>query len=583
MSRRKSGRLVSHYDAGTAKRESRFGVLYKWIALSNTTIGVLIATIDSSILIIALPRIFDGMGVNPLIPGNVELLIWLLLGYTIASSATVLTIGRLSDMFGRVKLYNLGFLIFAICSILLCVSSYLVHGTTGILSLIIIRIFQGLGGGFLFANSTAILTDAFPHNERGKAMGINQVAGVSGSIIGLLIGGILVTIDWHLVFLVSVPISVIGTIWAYVALREIASIKEDQKLDIVGNATFIAAITVTLLSLSYMMLPYSGNTGGWSNPILIAGVAIGILLFAAFAYIELHVKEPMFHLGLFKIRTFLFGNASLFLAGLARGGLQFMLVVWLQGVWLPLHGVSFANTPFQAGIDMIPLILGFLSGGPISGYLSDKHGARLFSTVGMLVCALGFMILLAMPVNFNYAIFGVTIFIVGVGQGMFMSPNTASIMNSVPPEFRGVASGMRTTIFNVSYMLSLVVFFTILVFGVSAQLPKALYSGLIAQNINASVAKQISALPPSSGVLAAFLGYNPMATMIPSSMFSQLPAANRSSIIGTTFFPKLLSEPFANGIGLVFSIALAMSLVAALASALRGPRYIYQKGRDTAG
>ncbi|MDE1768798.1 MAG: MFS transporter, partial [Candidatus Micrarchaeota archaeon] len=393
-------RDAEKYDLEEKKRESRFGVNYKWIALSNTTLGILIATIDSSILIISLPAILNGLGVDPLTSGNITLLLWLLMGYIITSSVTVVTIGRLSDMFGRVRLYNLGFLIFAICSTLLWISSYLIHGNQGVLSLIVIRLFQGIGGAFLFANGTAILTDAFPREERGRALGINQIAGVAGSLIGLVMGGILAGIDWHLVFLVSVPISVIGTIWAYMALRELATIKKNQKLDIIGNVMFALSLTILLFAITFGLLPYDGNSTGWTNPIIMAGIAIGLILLAAFVLIERRAVDPMFHLGLFKIRAFALGNLSLFLAGMARGGLQFVLIIWLQGIWLPLHGVSFENTPFQAGIDMVPLILGFLVSGPVFGALSDRYGARLFSTLGMLLNAAGFVLLLFLPVNF---------------------------------------------------------------------------------------------------------------------------------------------------------------------------------------
>ncbi|HUB92588.1 MAG TPA: MFS transporter [Candidatus Saccharimonadales bacterium] len=568
---------ISEYDLEEQKRESRFGVNYKWIALSNTTLGVLIATIDSSILIISLPAIFNGLGVNPLTSGNISLLLWLIIGYIITSSVTVVTIGRLSDMFGRVRLYNLGFLMFAVCSTLLWISTYLVHGNAGVISLIVIRLFQGLGGGFLFANSTAILTDAFPANERGKALGINQIMGVSGSLIGLVMGGILAAVDWHLVFLVSVPISVIGAIWAYIALRELALIKKNQKIDILGNVTFALSLTVLLFSLMYGLLPYGGSSVGWSNPLVIGGIVAGVLLMAAFVVIELNAKDPMFHLGLFRIRAFLLGITSLFLAGVARGGLQFMLIIWLQGIWLPLHGVNFIDTPLIAGIDMIPLILGFLVSGPIFGTLSDRYGARIFSTCGMLINVAGFTLLLFLPTNFNYLVFAPIIFLLGFGQGMFSAPNTASVMNSVPPELRGATSGMRATFMNTSFMFSLVIFFTLLVVGVSGHLQTALYSGLVSQNVSAVVATQVSTLPPTTALFAALLGYNPMKTLLPAGVLDNLSATNRDNLIGTSFFPNLILQPFANGLHIVFAAAAALSLIAAIASAMRGPRYINER------
>jgi MFS family permease len=569
-------RQSAKYDVEESKKEQRFGVHYKWIALSNTTLGILIATIDSSILIISLPAIFNGLGVNPLTPGNITLLLWLLIGYIITSSVTVVTIGRLSDMYGRVRFYNFGFLIFAICSTLLWISTYFILGTAGVISLIVIRLFQGLGGAFLFANGTAILTDAFPHNERGKALGINQIAGVAGSLIGLVLGGILAAIDWHLVFLVSVPISVIGTVWAYIALHELASIKKNQKLDIPGNITFAVSLTILLFAITYGLLPYGNSTVGWSNPFVIGGLAIGLALLAAFVYIETKSKDPMFNLGLFKIPTFLLGNLSLLLAGMARGGLQFVLIIWLQGIWLPLHGINFINTPFQAGIDMIPLILGFLFSGPLFGTLSDKYGARLFSTLGMVISAVGFLLLLFLPVNFNYLIFAPIIFLLGFGQGMFVAPNTADVMNSVPPEARGVTSGMRATFMNISFIFSLVIFFTLLVLGVASSLPTVLYHGLVSQNVSVAAAAQISKLPPTTALFAALLGYNPMQSLLPPGILGNLSESNRAMILGTSFFPNLISQPFINGLHIVFYIGAALAAIAAVASVMR-PKHPQRK------
>ncbi|VVB93094.1 Putative multidrug resistance protein MdtD [uncultured archaeon] len=563
-------------DFERQEKERKYGIHYKWVALSNTTLGALLASIDSSILIISLPAVFNGLGVNPLSAGNLILLLWLLLGYTIVSSVTVVTIGRLSDMFGRVRLYNIGFAIFSFASILLYASSYLVQGTAGIISLTILRLIQGLGSGFLFANSAAILTDAFPENERGKALGFNQIAAIGGNLAGLLIGGILAAIDWHLIFLISVPIGIAGAIWAYVALHELATIRKNQKLDILGNITFAVSLTTILLSLSYGILPYGNSSTGWTNPWVQAGFGLGIALLFLFAFIETKAKDPMFHLWLFRIRAFAAGNLSMLLAGLARGGLQFMLIIWLQGIWLPLHGVSFIDTPFQAAIDMIPLVAGFLISGPISGYLSDRYGARLFSTMGMLLNVIGFLILASMPADFNYTPFAITIFFLGVGQGMFSAPNTAAVMNSVPPEYRGVTSGMRATLLNVSFMFSLAIFFSLLIIGVSSSLPGALYDGLISQNVSSATALQISRLPPSSTLFAALLGYNPMKTLLPPDVLNSLPPKNANAILGTSFFPNMISSSFMSGMRIVMYSGALLALFAAIFSALRGRRYVHE-------
>ncbi len=557
------------YDKEEQEREKKLGKNYKWIALSNTTLGILMATIDSSILIISLPAIFSGLGINPLTPGNIGLLLWLLLGYIIMSSVVVVTIGRLSDMFGRVKLYNLGFLIFSIGSILLYVVSYTLVGVTAVLAMIIFRLVQGFGGGFLFANGTAILTDAFPKNQRGTAIGINQIAGIIGSVLGLVIGGILSAIDWHLIFLISVPVGIAGTVWAYLALREIASIKKGQKLDILGNITFAASLTIILLSLTFGILPYGNASTGWGNPYVIGGLIAGILLMISFIFIEKYAADPMFHLELFKIKSFFAGNLSLLFAGIARGGLQFMLIIWLQGIWLPLHGVSFQNTPLEAGIDLIPLLLGFLIG-PVAGRLSDKYGSRFLSTSGMLINVLGFLLLLTLPANFSFIPFALIIFLIGIGQGMFAAPNTTSIMNSVPPEQRGATSGMRATLMNISFMFSLVIFFGLLTTGLGTALPNALYKGLISQSVPQSTALAISKLPPTSAIFAALLGYNPMETLIPASAFNGISKSNQTIITGNKFFPNLISQPFINGLHFVFIIAAILAFIAAISSYMRG-------------
>lgn len=567
-------RNESSYDLAERKKEGKLAAGYKWVALSNTTLGALMAAIDSSILIISLPAIFDGLGVNPLMSGDTSFLLWLLLGYTIVAAVTVVTVGRLSDMFGRVKLYNVGFLIFAIASTLLYVSSYLITGPDGALALVVLRLFQGLGGGFLMANGAAILTDAFPENQRGMALGINQISAIVGSLIGLLVGGVLASVDWHLVFLISVPVGIAGAVWSYLALHEIASINRKQKLDILGNLTFAASILMILMSLIYGVQPYAGNAMGWSDPFVITGLVGGVILLLAFVYIEIKAENPMLDLAIFRIRTVAFGMLALLLAGIARGGLQFMLVIWLQGIWLPLHGVSFTNTPLQAGIDMMPLILGFLVAGPLSGYLSDKYGARPFSTAGMLINTVGFLLLATLPYNFNFAYFAILIFVTGVGQGMFAAPNTASIMSAVPAEHRGATSGMRATLFNLASIFSIAIFFTILAIGVSTTLPAALYGGLIAQNVSALAALQISHLPPTAALFAALLGYNPMKTLLPQSVISSLPQQNVQVILGNTFFPSMIANSFMEGMRIVLYVGAAMTLIAAIACALRGKREV---------
>jgi MFS family permease len=548
---------------------------YKWIALSNTTLGVFMAFLDGSIVLIALPAIFNGIKVNPLAPGETNYLLWTLMGYLVVTSTLLVTFGRISDMFGRVRLYNLGFAIFALGSILL----YLVPGTgnTAALLIIIYRIIQAVGGAFLMANSTAILTDAFPPNQRGMALGINMIAGTMGSFLGVLVGGVLATINWRYVFLVSVPFSVGGTIWAYLALRELATIRKHQRLDIPGNLLFALGLTALLVGATYGIEPYGISNMGWGNPFVIACLTGGVLALLAFLFVEQHAPDPMFRLNLFRIRPFSTGNIAGFLASLARGGLNLILIIWLQGIWLPLHGVSFADTPLWAGIYMLPITFGFMIMGPISGALSDRWGARSLSTAGMLLTALGFVGLMLIPVNFSYLPFALAIFIIGCGMGMFVSPNLAAIMNSVPAEHRGVSSGMRSTFSNTANTISITWIFAIVVLGLSAYLPSALFQGLTQAGVPAAFAQQVAHLPPTAAMFAAFLGYNPLQTILPPAVVHSLPASSQALLFSKTFFPSLISAPFDDGLRIAFVISIAFSLVASLASLLMGKRFIYEQ------
>jgi MFS family permease len=565
----------------TPRSRRPVGPHYKWIALTNTTLGVLMASIDASIVLISLPAIFNGIHVNPLAPGETDYFLWILLGYMVVTATLLVTFGRISDMFGRVRLYNMGFAIFSVGSILLWLTPG--TGNTGALELILFRLIQGVGAGFLFSNSAAIITDAFPANQRGLALGINQVAAILGSVIGLILGGILSYFSWRLVFLVSVPVGIVGTVWAYLMLREVASIRGHQKIDWAGNITFALGATTLLLGITYGIQPYGGAPTGWGNPFVLGAISLGIVLLAVFIYIEFHIEDPMFHLRLFKIRMFAAGNASSFLASIARGGLQFMLVIWLQGIWLPLHGYNYDVTPLWAGIYLLPLLIGFVTMGPLSGWLSDRFGARIFSTTGMLIQTVGFILLTILPTNFNYIWFAILLFILGVGQGMFSSPNTSSIMGSVPPEQRGAASGMRATFQNSGSLVSIGIFFSIVTIGLASSLPTTLFSGLTQAGVPATTATTIAHLPPTAALFAAFLGYNPMATLLPTQVLHALPVANQATLLGHSFFPNLISNPFMIGLHGVFYLSAAMCFVAAVASFLRGKRYSYGQQTATSG
>jgi MFS family permease len=546
---------------------------YKWVALSNTTLGMLMASINASVILIALPDIFRGIGVDPLQPGNSSLLLWLMMGYMVVTAVLVVSFGRLGDMYGRVRIYNLGFAVFSLFSIVLSVTW--MHGTAGALWLIGMRVFQGIGGAMLMANSSAILTDAFPSDQRGLALGLNQVAGIAGSFIGLVVGGLLGPVEWRLVFLVSVPFGVFGTAWAYLKLRELGE-RRPVNLDWWGNITFGVGLIALLTGITYGIQPYGSHTMGWTSPWVLAAMAGGVALLAAFCYIESRVTHPMFRMELFRIRPFSAGNLAGLLSGLGRGGLMFVLIIWLQGIYLPRHGYSFDRTPLWAGIYMLPLTIGFLLAGPVSGWLSDHFGARPFATGGMVVAAGSFWLLEILPVNFVYWQFALILLLNGIGMGLFASPNRAAIMNSLPPERRGVGSGMSTTFQNASMVLSIGVFFTLIIAGLASSLPATLLHGLIAQGVPTADAARVAALPPVSILFASLLGYNPVQTLLGPAL-THLSAAHVAYLTGRGFFPSLIAAPFGHGLSVAFDFAIVACLVAAAASLLRGGRYVHEE------
>jgi MFS family permease len=545
---------------------------YKWIALSNTTLGILLATVNQSIVIISLPAIFRGVGLDPLAPGNTSYLLWMLMGYLLVSAVLVVTLGRLGDMLGRVKIYNLGFVVFTVSSVLLSAEPF--SGGRGALWLIGWRVVQGVGGAMLMANSTAILTDAFPPNERGMALGINQVAALAGSFIGLVAGGLLSQWNWRAVFLVSVPLGVAGTIWAYRSLVETA-VKRVVSIDWWGNITFAVGLTALLAGITYGIQPYGGRTEGWTNPWVLTGIFGGVALLGAFVAIESRTEAPMFSLGLFRIRAFAAGSIANLLSAIARGGMQFMLIIWLQGIWLPLHGYDFEQTPLWAGIYLLPLTIGFLAAGPMAGRLSDRHGARILSTGGLLVVAATFLGLLLLPIDFSYWQFAILIALNGAGSGLFAAPNTSSVMSSVPASERGAASGMGATFMSAGTVLSIGVFFSLLITGLARSLPHTLGSGLQAAGVPADAAQRAAELPPVGSVFAAFLGFNPVQALLGPDVISALPADEAARITGQRFFPNLISAPVHSGLVVVFLAAAGLALVAAVASALRGDRYVH--------
>jgi len=412
---------------------------YKWVVLSNTTLGTLMSSLDGNIVLIALPTIARDL------PGTTVFdLLWLLLGYQLLTASVLVNFGRLADMFGRVKLYNFGFVMFTLGSALCSLSQNSIQ-------LILFRLVQALGASFLFSNSAAIITDAFPENQRGMALGVNQVSIVVGSVAGLVLGGLLTSVaGWRSIFWVNIPIGVFATVWSRYKLRELAHIRKGQKLDIAGNVSFagglaLALAGITLYSISDLSL------GG-----LAASLAGGVALLILFVFVELRTPEPMFNLSLFKIRLFTAGNVAILLNSLARGAVSLVLVFYLQG---PTMGLD----PLTAGLYLLPISLSLAALGPISGWLSDRHGARLMSTLGLIVSSFGFLLLTRIGATITFQELLLPLVLVGGGMGLFASPNRASIMNSVPQDQRGVGSGTSTTLVVVGGTISLAMAFLVMV------------------------------------------------------------------------------------------------------------------------
>jgi EmrB/QacA subfamily drug resistance transporter len=536
---------------------------YRWIALANTTAAVFMATLDGSIVLIALPAIFGGIHLDPLQPRNIGYLLWMIMGYRLVQAVLVVTVGRLGDLFGRVRIYNAGFVVFTLASILLSFDPF--ESERAAVWLIAWRIVQALGGSMLTANSAAILTDAFPPDRRGFALGVNQVAGLAGQFIGLTLGGLLAVWDWRAVFWVNVPVGIYGTWWAYTKLRETSVRRRTRpKLDWAGNLTFAVGLGTLLIGITEALHPYRNHTMGWTSPTVLVELIGGVVLLVAFLFIEQRVAEPMFALHLFTIRAFWAGNLASLMAAIARGGMQFVLIIWLQGIWLPLHGYSYSQTPLWAGIFMVPLSVGFLVAGPISGMLSDRFGSRGIATGGMALFAVTFVALALLPIDFPYAPFAILIFLNGIANGMFASPNTSAIMSSVPAEYRGVASGMRATFQNSGTALSIGVFFSLMIAGLATSLPHTLTSGLVAHGVDAATARSIGAQPPVSSLFAAILGVDPIHKLLGHDV----PGLSGSA--ENVFFPHLISGPFHTGLVVVFVTGAALGVLAALASLLRG-------------
>jgi MFS family permease len=542
---------------------------YKWVVLSNTTLGMLAASINSSILLISLPAVFRGIGLKALEPGNINYLLWAIIGYMIATAVLVVAFGRLGDQFGRARMYNLGFAIFTAASVALSLLPG--QGDFAAIYLIVVRVVQGVGGALIMANSTAMLTDAFPPQERGLALGINVVAAIGGQFLGLLIGGLLADTNWRLVFWINVPFGLAGTIWAYWKLRDPPT-RGTHRIDWAGNISFGLSLVLILAAITYGIQPYRQHVMAWTSPLVLGLFAAGFISFAVFITVERITPRPMLDLRLFRIAPFAYGNLANLSSSIARGGLQFMLIIWLQGIWLPLHGYSFEETPLWSAIFMLPLTVGFLIAGPVAGHFSDRLGGTPFAVGGMALGMFSFIALIALPSDFSYGVFATLLFANGFGSGLFVAPNSTQIMNGVPALERGQASGMRATTTNAGQVLSIGLFFSLMLLGLASSLPQTMEAGLLAQHVPADVALQVAATPPVASLFAAFLGYNPMSELIPVSVLHALPPESVATLTGHAFFPGLMSAPFKHGLVLAFSLSALLYLIAGAASWQGGSR-----------
>ena len=553
---------------------------YKWTVLVNTTLSMLMSSMNMYIVLISLPVIFRGLGVNPFAPGEFVYLIWVLMVYGIVVATVLVTFGRISDMYGRERVYTWGFIVFSVASIAL---SLIPSGTgnAGVLALIALRAVQGVGGALLMVNGPALLADAFPPTERGKALGVNQISFVVGSFLGLIAGGLLSGYDWHLVFVVSVPFAVAGAAWSVLKLNRRGGVR-GRRIDLLGNLTLALGLLLISLGLTYALLPYGGSQLGWGNPEVIGELVGGAALFGAFVYVERRVADPLFDLRLFRVRPFTYGVLALLLNSLARGAIMFLVAIWLQGIWLPLHGYSWTQTPFWAGVYMLPMLVGMVIMGPIGGVLTDRYGARVWATLGMVIIAVTLYLLTALPYNFSLWEFEAILFVNGLGNGLFSAPNTTAIINALRPQDRSTGNGMRQTFANVGSTLSMAMFFTILVTVLTERMPSAIRAEAAAYGLPQQVTSFLASLPPSGLLFAAFLGYDP-ASALPPSLLRLLPGDLLKVLDTPEFLSNVIGAPFMDGLRTSLYISVALVAVGAVLSFMRGGRYVYEEHGELHG
>jgi len=424
---------------------------YKWWVLSCTGLGMLLATINSGTLVIALPALERSLHVSLLE------LVWVILSYMITSTVLVLSAGRLSDLFGRKRAYVGGFLLFGVASL----GAGFSNSATG---LIIWRVIQGIGGSLLFANAPAIVTDAFPFNQLGVAMGTNTMIAAVGLVLGPVLGGALVAISWQWVFWFNVPFSIAGAIWAMLVLHEGGRRDSQRGMDPLGSITFLVGLTGFVFAIS------RGGLSGWNDPLVMAGFAAAVVLLPLFVWLEAHQSAPMLDLSMFRNRMFAAACAAAFLNGLSRFALMFVFVFYFQG--------PEGDSAIVAGLKLIPMALGMLISSPLAGIVADRRGSRMLSVAGMLVGAIGLVLMTTLEVASPYWQAAIWLFAVGVGSGLFNSPNTAAMMGAVPAQRRGVASGARTLITNSGAVISIAFVLAIVTAAVPRSVLFAIFSGL---------------------------------------------------------------------------------------------------------
>jgi EmrB/QacA subfamily drug resistance transporter len=412
---------------------------------------MLLATINSGTLIIALPDLERSLHTTLLS------LVWVILAYMIASTVLVLTAGRLSDLFGRKKAYVGGFVLFSLASL---GAGFAASGT----ELILWRVLQGVGGAFLFANAAALVTDAFPREQLGVAMGTNTMVAAIGLVLGPVLGGGLVAISWHWVFWFNVPFGIAGAVWGGLVLHELAKRDSVRGLDLLGTTTFVIGLTGLVLGIS------KGGISGWGNPVVIAGLIAAAILLPAFVAIEHRGRAPMLDLAIFRNRLFAAATAAAFINGLSRFALMFVFVFYFQGAQ--------GDGPITAGIKLAPMAIGMLISSPLAGIWADRHGSRLLAALGMVVTAAGLALMTTLQIHTAYWQSSLWLFAVGIGSGMFNSPNTAAMMGTVPPHRRGIAAGARTMLQNTGAVISIAFVLAIITAAVPKDVLFKIFSGL---------------------------------------------------------------------------------------------------------